>query len=136
VDITQFEFPVLCFGPKVFTIKNHPDDLLVSWSGTIRRGWFAGLVIVDRIGVACRIKQAVVVAKGPFSWMSLLLGPSVRIRLDQDGEFFHVSTAQVRELVRASSISWHGLESRPDFEELDRKMEQVETIDEMIHILS
>ena len=135
MNVNALSYPVICFNNKAFYVEADSSNLTQCPTGVLKGGWFRGLLIVDSMGRAYRIRDAKKVRTVGFSWRSIIFGPTVEIALEQDGEPFPISVDQVLDTMYKSSVRWHGLQSRMDFEELEERIKSAQTVAELIQVL-
>lgn len=135
MNVHALSYPVICFNNKAFYVEMDSSNLTQCPTGVLKGGWFRGLLIVDSMGRAYRIRDAKRGGIIGISWRSIIFGPTVEIVLEPDGEPFPIRVDEVRTMMYQASVRWHGLESRVDFEELKERIDHAQTVAELIHVL-
>lgn len=130
-------FPVLCFYKGTMFTSASLDSLTKSTSAALRGGLFVGLEIVDADGREFIVKGATKLhGIGPFWGFNVFLNQAIRVQLDLEVTGKTLSVDEVRALVRRDFRDWHGWQSRDDFGELAKRLQNAKAVSEIMNLFA
>jgi len=135
-SLKGLQFPVLCRSQNLVRVKLTEDELTTCNRLGLKNGWYRGMTVVDSTGTGIKIKDARKLRGiGLFWGYNVFLNQRIKVELEPSGEPFAVTVGEVRDMALKSFRSWHGWQSRGDFEELQDKVQKAQTIPELIELL-
>jgi len=139
MDLDELSFPVLFITKdfKVADMARRPDDLLICGKGALHNGFFNNLLLVDTGGKAYRVKNAKKLhGVGLFWGYRLFHTQRIRVELQIEEEPQAMPLDEVKTYIFTSFRTWHGWQSRGDFEELKQQIKNAKSISEIMELLS
>lgn len=135
--MAAIEFPVLCLHPVYGFVARCDDELTVTTRSGLRRGRYAGLLIVSRSGRAYPIKTAHKIGgAGWFGGWDLFFNQRIRVALIPAAEPFDITLDDLKRRVFESFRTWHGWSSAENFAEIERNVQKAATVSQVIDALS
>jgi len=136
LPLKSLKFPILCFNQNLVLIEENESDLSSCGAGALKNGWFEKMIIIDSemkyVSVAYAKKLCGI---GPFWGYRIFRTQRIKIELFIKEEPKKVQVNCVKGKVFQSFKKWHGWSSRDDFDELNRRMQEAQSFQEIIQIL-
>ncbi len=127
------KFPILCFSQGLVRVKNNPENLTTCTRVALHNGYFSKLWFVDSTQRKFSVKGAKKLhGVGPFWGYNIFFNQRIKVELVFEGEPHHVSLDEVKEAVFKSFRTWHGWSSADDFDELQSKVKNANSLREII----
>jgi hypothetical protein len=137
MNVSDFKFPVICFGPNFcLRIRQDWDSLTITTRAGLKNGLFDHLLIVDSQGCVLSVKNAKkLYGVGRFWGYNIFLNQRIKVELITEDKTIQISVEEVKKYVFKSFANWHGWASRGDFGELKKSVANAKTITEIIQLL-
>jgi len=137
MTVSELAFPVLAFSKYGLESKSSAEELRVEFKAALDDGIFANLPMVDASGRTFRVVDTKILGgAGPLWGFSLLYSRRLRIELELGLAENQMTLEEGRGRVLKNFRSWHGWESRDDFDDLREAVSRAESIREIAEILA
>lgn len=133
---SEIAFPVLCRHKGTLFTFGSRESLTKTTSAALRGGLFDGLRMIDSTGKEAIVESArKICGVGLFWGFNVFLNQRIRVALSMRDTGRTFSPDEVRAMVLRDFRTWHGWQSRGDFEVLKKAIERAESTSEILHLL-
>lgn len=133
---SELVYPVLILYRDMLCAERSEESLTTTTSIALRKGFFDELKIIDSNGRQYVVTKASKLhGVGRFWGYNIFLNRWIRVALNLRSSGEILSVDEVRRLVLHNFQSWHGWQTRDDFEELMAAVERASMITEIIGLV-
>ena len=137
MGVDAIKFPVICFWQDLIRIRFDKASLITTTKAGIKNGMFTDLFIVDSDYSGFVVKSAKKLHGVGFLWgFNIFLNQNIRVELTFEGKPRKVALDEIKGRIFQSFQKWHGWATRGDFDELQEKVRNAQSISEIIQLLS
>lgn len=132
----ELAFPVLCQHKGTLFTSGRLESLTRTTSAALRGGLFDGLRMIDSTGKEVMVESARKLFGVGLIWgFNVFLNQRIRVALSMRVTGKTFSPVEVRAIDLRDFRTWHGWQSRGDFEGLKEAIERTESIIEILRLL-
>jgi hypothetical protein len=136
MNVHALSYPIIYFSDDVFQVVQNMDALTTSPKSAVRDGKYEGMLIVDTMGQALKVRGAKQIGRAGIEWVLIFPVRLVKVVLEVESFVVQMSVDEVREQIYNSRVGWHGLESMSEFPEIEERIKNAKSVAELIQILS
>lgn len=137
MNAEQLAAPILCIRNNTMFTCRSIEDLTTTTSAALRGGLFDGLRVVDSNGVEAVVRSAQKLGGVGLFWgFNVFLNQRIRVALQLEATGKALTVDEVRRIVLRDFRAWHGWESREDFDELKRAVQNASSVAEILRLVA
>jgi hypothetical protein len=129
------KYPIFTFNGELFNIRFGDEDAFTCSRKAFIEGYYCNLKIVDADSMLYELESVAKLYRVKSIWDSLSLNPRYRVRPILKNQPNKIQLSQIKEMIFLSFEEWEGWQSRGDFDELKRRVEMANGIEELFQIM-